>query len=101
MESDNMDFLYENDPEYAVETAIYNLDRLKEEEGYDINPAGVEFIAVPAWRTADGRLVAIHCMSTQHILNCLKKIEHSDNTWRHGYIPYFLNELKKRVTVNL
>lgn len=71
----------------------YDLDR---EEGYATDSTGVEFIAIPAWRMADGRLIAIQKMDTSHIKNCMRMIYRSNGTWRREYLPYFKDELIKR-----
>lgn len=91
-----MDFLYEDEDCFGRPWGSDQDIDTKGEEGYDVNSAGVEFIAIPAWRTANGALIVIKDMGTQHILNCLKKIGCSGTTWRRGYIPYFMDELKKR-----
>ena len=56
----------------------------------------IEFISIPAWRTADGTLVAIRDMVTPHIKNCIRKIYKSNGMWRHKYLKYFEEELRKR-----
>ena len=65
---------------------------------YDLDSAhsGVEFISIPAWRTADGNLIAIQDMDTSHIKNCIKMIYRKNGTWRHQYLRYFETELRKR-----
>lgn len=61
---------------------------------------GVEFItehhAVPAWRTADNKLIAIKDMETSHIKNCIHMIHKKNGTWRYQYLRYFENELRRR-----
>lgn len=56
----------------------------------------VEFIPIPAWRMADGNLIAIQDMDTSHIKNCIKMIYRHNGTWRHQYLRYFEEELRKR-----
>lgn len=56
----------------------------------------VEFISIPAWRMADNTLIAIQDMDTSHIKNCIKMIYRSNGTWRHQYLRYFEEELRKR-----
>lgn len=56
----------------------------------------VEFISIPAWRMADGQLIAIQDMDTSHIKNCIKMIYRHNSTWRHQYLRYFEEELHKR-----
>lgn len=51
---------------------------------------------IPAWRTSDGKLIAIKDMETSHIKNCIKMIYRSNGTWRHQYLRYFKAELRKR-----
>lgn len=65
---------------------------------YDLDSAhlSVEFISIPAWRMADGKLIAIQDMDTSHIKNCIKMIYRSNGTWRHQYLRYFEAELRKR-----
>lgn len=46
------------------------------------------------WKTKDGRILPISSMSTQHILNSLRKIRR-DN-WRKPYGYLFNEELKRR-----
>lgn len=46
------------------------------------------------WKTKDGRILSISSMSTQHILNSLRKIRR-DN-WRRPYGHLFNEELKRR-----
>lgn len=60
----------------------------------------IEFIAIPAWRMKDGRLIAIRDMGTSHIKNCIKMIYRSNGTWRHQYLRYFEAELRKRKFLN-
>lgn len=56
----------------------------------------IEFISFPAWRTNDNILIAIKDMNTSHIKNCIKMIYKSNGTWRHQYLRYFENELRRR-----
>ena len=67
---------------------------------YDIDSEifddGIEFLAIPAWRTKDGELIAIKDMDTSHIKNCIKMIYKSNDTWRYQYLRYFEAELRKR-----
>lgn len=56
----------------------------------------VEFISIPAWRMADGNLIAIQDMDTSHIKNCIKMIYRRNGNWRHQYLRYFEEELRKR-----
>ena len=71
---------------------------------FDIDSEGleedIEFIAIPAWRMKDGRLIAIRDMDTSHIKNCIKMIYRSNGTWRHQYLRYFEDELRKRKFLN-
>ena len=65
---------------------------------YDLDSthSGVESISIPAWRMADGNLIAIQDMDTSHIKNCIKMIYRKNGTWRHQYLRYFETELRKR-----
>ncbi len=56
----------------------------------------IEFIQIPAWRMKDGKLIAIRDMDISHIKNCIKMIYRSNGTWRHKYLRYFEEELRKR-----
>nr|DAI45589.1 MAG TPA: hypothetical protein [Bacteriophage sp.] len=56
----------------------------------------VEYISIPAWRMADGNLIAIRDMETSHIKNCIKMIHRKNDVWRHQYLEYFEAELLKR-----
>ena len=60
----------------------------------------VEHHVVPAWRMNDGNLIAIKDMKTSHIKNCIKMIYRKNGTWRHQYLRYFENELKRRKMLN-
>lgn len=84
MEQDNMDFL-EREELYGSD---YDMDSTHLNE--------VEFISIPAWRMADGNLIAIQDMDTSHIKNCIKMIYKSNGVWRHNYLKYFKEELIKR-----
>lgn len=46
------------------------------------------------WETKDGRILPVSSMSTQHILNSLKKI--SRDNWRTAYAVLLKAELQKR-----
>ena len=46
------------------------------------------------WKTKDGRILPVSSMSTQHILNSLKKI--SRDRWRTAYAVLLKAELQKR-----
>lgn len=46
------------------------------------------------WKTKDGRILPVSSMSTQHILNSLKKI--SRDNWRTAYAVLLKAELQKR-----
>ena len=69
---------------------------------YDLDCArsGIEFIAIPAWRMKDGKLIAIRDMETSHIKNCIKMIYRSNGKWRHQYLRYFETELRRRKFLN-
>ncbi|MDY2736729.1 hypothetical protein [Intestinibacter sp.] len=56
----------------------------------------IEYISIPAWRMANGELIAIRDMKTSHIKNCIKMIYRSNGTWRHQYLRYFEAKLRKR-----
>lgn len=56
----------------------------------------IEYISIPAWRMADGNLIAIKDMDTSHIKNCIKMIYRHNGTWRHQYLRYFEEELRSR-----
>ena len=60
----------------------------------------VEYISIPAWRTADGNLIAIRDMETSHIKNCIKMIYRRNGTWRPQYLKYFETELRIRKKLN-
>lgn len=70
---------------------------------YDLDStrSSVEFISIPAWRMADGNLIAIRDMETSHIKNCIKMIYRKNGTWRHQYLRYFEAELRKRKFLSL
>ena len=53
-------------------------------------------IRIPVWRTKDDRLIPIRSMSTSHIINCIKMIKRSNNTWRSQYLVLLENELGRR-----
>lgn len=67
----------------------YDIDSKRLEED-------IEFIQIPAWRMADGNLIAIQDMDTSHIKNCIKMIYRHNGTWRHQYLRYFEEELRSR-----
>ena len=75
--------------------ALYDSD-------YDLDSihSGVEFTSIPAWRMADGNLIAIRDMETSHIKNCIKMIHRKNNTWRPQYLRYFETELERRKLLN-
>lgn len=54
-----------------------------------------ELLHKKLWRTAAGRTLRIEEMSTQHIENCIKRIE-SSGEWRLQYLQVLKDELKKR-----
>lgn len=56
----------------------------------------VEHHVVPAWRMNNGELIAIKDMETSHIKNCIHMIYKSKGIWRHQYLRYFENELRRR-----
>ena len=56
----------------------------------------VEHHVVPAWRMNNGELIAIKDMETSHIKNCIRMIYRKNGTWRHQYLRYFENELRRR-----
>lgn len=56
----------------------------------------IEYISIPAWRMADGELIAIRDMKTSHIKNCIKMIYKKNGNWRHQYLRYFEDELRRR-----
>lgn len=93
MIQDNMDFL-----DMEAYGSDYDIDAVHT-EGIG-SQEGVEFIAIPAWRMADGNLIALQDMDTSHIWNCIKMIHRSDNTWRKGYLKYFEEELRRRKFLN-
>lgn len=59
-----------------------------------------EHHVVPVWKQADGNLIAIKDMETSHIKNCIKMIYRKNGTWRHQYLRYFENELRRRKMLN-
>ena len=67
----------------------YDIDSKRLEED-------IEFIQIPAWRMADGNLIAIQDMDTSHIKNCIKMIYRHNGTWRPQYLRYFEAELRRR-----
>ena len=87
---------------WAEEQPWFGLEDLALEALYgsdydlDSTHSGVEFISIPAWRMADGNLIAIKDMDTSHIKNCIKMIYKSNGKWRHQYLRYFEAELRKR-----
>ena len=87
---------------WAEEQPWFGLEDLALEALYgsdydlDSTHSGVEFISIPAWRMADGNLIAIKDMDTSHIKNCIKMIYRSNGTWRYQYLRYFEAELRKR-----
>ena len=87
---------------WAEEQPWFGLEDLALEALYgsdydlDSTHSGVEFISIPAWRMADGNLIAIRDMETSHIKNCIKMIYRSNGTWRYQYLRYFEAELRKR-----
>ena len=50
----------------------------------------------PAWKQADGTVIAIKDMETKHIKNCIKLIYKHNGTWRHQYLRVFETELRRR-----
>lgn len=50
----------------------------------------------PIWITSDGRAYYISEMATEHIRNCIKLIYQKNGTWRHKYLRYFEQELRRR-----
>ena len=56
----------------------------------------IEYHIVPAWRMNNGELIAIKDMKASHIKNCIRMIYHKNGTWRHQYLRYFENELRRR-----
>lgn len=87
---------------WAEEQSWFGLEDLALEalygSDYDLDSAhsDVESISIPAWRMADGKLIAIRDMETSHIKNCIKMIYRSNGMWRHQYLRYFEAELHKR-----
>lgn len=87
---------------WAEEQSWFGLEDLALEALYDSDydldstRSSVEFISIPAWRTKNGKLIAIRDMDTSHIKNCIKMIYKSNGTWRHQYLRYFEAELRKR-----
>lgn len=87
---------------WAEEQDWFGLEDLALEAYYgsdynlDSAHSGVEFISIPAWRMADGTLIAIRDMETSHIKNCIKMIYRNNGKWRHQYLRYFETELRKR-----
>ena len=53
-------------------------------------------IRLPAWRTREGKLIPIKDMTSSHIINCIRMIERSGNTWRPQYLNILKEELSKR-----
>lgn len=74
----------------------HDLDYEELVEIHNDSSNSVVMTGVPAWVTKDLHLIPIHKMSTQHIINCLRKIQQSDYKWRPSYGKYFLQELVKR-----
>lgn len=56
----------------------------------------IEFIQIPAWRTKEGKLIAIRDMETSHIKNCIKMILRSHYQWRSQYLNLLKLELIRR-----
>lgn len=54
-----------------------------------------ELVKKKLWRTAVGRILRIEEMSTQHIENCIRRIEFLKD-WRVQYLRVLKDELKKR-----
>ena len=87
---------------WAEEQPWFGLEDLALEALYgsdydlDSTHSSVEFISIPAWRMADGNLIAIRDMETSHIKNCIKMIYRKNGTWRRQYLRYFETELRKR-----
>ena len=54
-----------------------------------------ELLNKKLWRTANGRILRIEEMSTQHIKNCIKRYEFLKD-WRVQYLQVLENELKNR-----
>lgn len=73
------------------------LEALQREENDDLIP-GVLYIPkyYPAWKQADGTIIAIKDMDTKHIKNCIKMIYKRNGTWRHQYLRLFEIELRRR-----
>lgn len=73
-------------------------DLILDGSDYDLDSihSGIEFISIPAWRMANGNLIAIRDMETSHIKNCIKMIYRKNGTWRHQYLKYFETELRIR-----
>lgn len=47
-------------------------------------------------KTRDGKEIDIKDMSTEHIANCIRRIELSSYSWRGEYYKELLTEFKKR-----
>lgn len=54
-----------------------------------------ELVKKKLWRTSNGRILRIEEMSTQHIKNCIKRIEFLKD-WRFQYLQVLKDELKNR-----
>ena len=65
-------------------------------EAYYSNDMDSQVEYIPAWRMANGDLIAIEDMSTSHIKNCIKMIYKENGTWRREYLRLFENELRRR-----
>ena len=48
------------------------------------------------WETRDKQVLKIVDMETSHILNCMKMITRSGDTWRSEWYPLLKSEYKRR-----
>lgn len=48
------------------------------------------------WRTADGRILSVHEMSSNHIRNCMAMLKRNNNPFEEQYRKMFENELAER-----
>lgn len=69
----------------------FEYDDIRDECHYSLRS-----ITYPVWRTREDELIPIKDMETSHIKNCIHMIHRKNGTWRHQYLRYFENELRRR-----
>lgn len=57
----------------------------------------IEDVENKIWIDKSGKRWSIFDMTTNHIENCLKKIQSLKGKWRADYEPIFINELNRRI----